>query len=387
MVIGFKRAVALALGVLLAGTAQAQDNAQASAPANPQTNATVGSPLLRDFDLPGTRTTPPAEQAPVVQAQPPAQPQQQVPAPQQQQPVQRAAPPRAAPAPQAQAPAGPAPAAAEPTLLPDAAPIDFGAAAEPATLPEPQSEPITSLPEPGAGGTNWLWPALGGAVALLLIGLALARRRRSLAYEAPGPAQRDVPPPPAPAPRPVPAPAPVPASAGGAVTTDLRPWLEIEFKPERLVTTGAEATLHFELLVKNVGKSPARGVRIQARMFNPSASQQQEIAAFFAAPMVGEGEALAVPPQLAARFKSSVTLPREHLRPVEIGGRALFIPTVAINMSYEFGNGRRGQTSRSYVVGTERAEQAEKMGPFRLDLGPRIYRQVGGRALDLARAV
>lgn len=152
-----------------------------------------------------------------------------------------------------------------------------------------------------------------------------------------------------------------------------------------MVATAEGATVHFELVVKNVGKSPARNVRIQAQMFNPSAEQQRDIKAFFAAPAAA-GDAFNVPPQLAARFKSSVIMPRDRLRQIEVGGRPLFIPTVAVNIVYEYGEGRTGQTSKSYVIGTEQ-QSAEKMGPFRLDLGPRIYRQVGGRPLDLARAV
>ena len=39
----------------------------------------------------------------------------------------------------------------------------------------------------------------------------------------------------------------------------------------------------------------------------------------------------------------------------------------------------------SYVVGREAETPTQKMGPFRLDLGPRIYRSVGQRPSELAR--
>jgi hypothetical protein len=94
-----------------------------------------------------------------------------------------------------------------------------------------------------------------------------------------------------------------------------------------------------------------------------------------------------VPPHLAAKFRTSVVMPKSNVREIQIQGRSLFIPTVAINILYEWGDGQKGQTSNSYVIGTEAQTPTAKMGPFRLDLGPRIYRQVGGRSIDLARAV
>jgi hypothetical protein len=259
----------------------------------------------------------------------------------------------------------------------DAAPSD---AAPPLAMPEALPQPAPALPQPVAEPTPWpafYWAAPAALLVMLLGFFLFQRRRRSYAVEET--LQRSVLPDEAPPPA---APRAVPA---GTVEVDLRPWLEIDFKPEKMVATADGATVHFDLMVKNVGKSPARNVRIQARMFNPSAEQQRDIKAFFAAP-VPSGDSFNVPPQLAARFKSSVVMPRDKVRQIEIQGRPLFIPTIAVNIIYEWGDGRTGQTSKSYVIGTEQ-QAAEKMGPFRLDLGPRIYRQVGGRPLDLARAV
>ena len=45
----------------------------------------------------------------------------------------------------------------------------------------------------------------------------------------------------------------------------------------------------------------------------------------------------------------------------------------------------RGQISASYLVGVEGKAPSEKMGAFRLDLGPRIYRTVGQRPHRLER--
>jgi hypothetical protein len=63
------------------------------------------------------------------------------------------------------------------------------------------------------------------------------------------------------------------------------------------------------------------------------------------------------------------------------------VPVVAINVFYEWENGRTGQTSMSYIVGREAPTPQEKLGAFRLDQGPRLYRSVGQRQGSLAKVI
>jgi hypothetical protein len=77
-------------------------------------------------------------------------------------------------------------------------------------------------------------------------------------------------------------------------------------------------------------------------------------------------------------------MPKEHVREIALEGRRLFIPMVAFNVFYEWGEGRTGQTSMSYLVGREAEQPSTKMGAFRLDLGPRVYRSVGQRPNTVA---
>ena len=81
---------------------------------------------------------------------------------------------------------------------------------------------------------------------------------------------------------------------------------------------------------------------------------------------------------------------REEMRAVILDNRYLFIPVIAVNALYDYGDGQTGQTSKSYVVGREleqEGEKGEKMGAFRVDQGPRIWRSVGQRQHKLARRV
>ena len=80
-------------------------------------------------------------------------------------------------------------------------------------------------------------------------------------------------------------------------------------------------------------------------------------------------------------------MPKAEVREIELAGPA--------HLRADGGDQRRlrlgrtaapGRTSRSWLVGREAETPPAKMGPFRLDLGPRIYRSVGQRQHELATA-
>ena len=388
----------IAIGSLLA--------ASIGAGAQTQETNTVGNPQLKDFELPGTRTTPPPAE------QPPAPP----PPPPRAEPTEtRTPPPVARPTPEARTPdrvperAAPEPATQERAAPPPApAPEEAPAVTAPPPLPVetlPQSAPVEAPPvaqdaptvaEPAEPETGfpWLYVALAGLLALL--GFAAFRKFSArpqeasitdltLAPQQPLPRAEPAPPPAAP---PAPATA-APAAASGIVGIQIRPWIELEFKPDRAAATLTDASVQYELTIRNKGNAPARNIRIEARMFNAGPTQEQEIGEFF-----GEPVRERTPPALAilpargeVKLRNAITVPKEEVREITIQGRRLFIPTVAFNVIYDYGDNRSGQTSTSYVVGREADTPSEKMGAFRLDLGPRLYRSVGQRQTKLARIV
>jgi MYXO-CTERM domain-containing protein len=357
-----------------------------AAPSFAQEGNTLGPPQIRDFQLKGERRTPPAQPqqvqpVPAPAPAPAAERRPASPAPSATQPAerpsQRATEPRerpaaASPAPRAeerrQAPAIPS-APQEVFQLPEAP----AAVPEPA-VPAPQAAEAPAEAAPVAEGRPF-WQYLIPA-GLLVLGLAffLRRRRRSGAAAAIAVAERE----PVAATPPAPRPAPIP-----------RPWLEIELKAERAVSTDKDASLEFELVLRNTGKSPARNIRLNAKMFNAGKEQDKEIGAFFRAK--GEGRKTHtlgdLPADEQGLVQGTVSMPREEMRALRVNDQLLFVPVLAVNVIYDWGEGRTGQTSKSYVIGRELGADSEKMGAFRLDLGPRIYRTVGQRQHSLAKRV
>jgi hypothetical protein len=379
-----------AAAIILYGLASAGTAALAQ-----ETTNTLGPPQLKDFSLPGQRTTPPAATPnPPSATPPPAPPARQEPTAEAPLPAERRPAPRpAAPAQRRDSAPSPAPAVTAPGRG-----AERPVAAEPTTPPAapkqaapPAAAPLPAAPQPA--GAGWLWPAAGGGVLLLLVaGFLLLRRRRTLAEReqareeargelgdallaaAPSPPDR----------QPEPEREAEPPAAVEAPTAAPRPWLELDIVPERAAATDSEAIVHYTLTLTNQGGSEARNIRIDPRLFNAGA--EGEMAAFLQGPIHEQSGSphVAIAPGGTLKLNGQVTMPKSELQEIELAGRRIFVPMVAINVAYDWPGGT-GRTSRSWLVGREAESPSAKMGPFRLDLGPRIYRSVGRREAKLVR--
>jgi hypothetical protein len=410
-------AATIGLSILLAGAAAPAQ--ETSAPTitttPPPAERTAPPPQLKNFSLPGEVTRPePKQDAPAPQpkaATPQPQPKAATPAPAARTPTR--APLTPAPAARtADAPAAPrapsattteAPAAPQPAPSTDAAPAPMTAPPAPPPVTIAPETPEAAAPEapdaPGEEGNAWagLWLALPALVALaLFFGWGRFRRRPHVARRrveqeeeghpaAASPAPRAEPrPQPAAAPKPRPAPARAPAPAPQPVAAAPRARLEVQCVPARAQATDTAAVVEFELVLKNVGDEPARNIRIDTRMFN--ASGESEIDAFLNGPIHAHSGSphVTIPPGEELRLGSAIGLPKEEVRAIELQGRKLFVPVVATNVAYDWAEGGAGRTSLSWLVGREGEQPNSRMGAFRLDLGPRIYRSVGVRPMKLA---
>lgn len=277
---------------------------------------------------------------------------------------------------------------------------------------------ITSVPV--SAQTGFPLPWLAGLFAVVLAGLAFAFRNRfrglgrsgqvpatagGMVY-APEPIQ----PPPAPrapteppamprssaptggitvrrpdafAPRQPDVTSPPPVRPLGIVSSRLRPWLDIRFEPSRAVIDETQASVQFDVTVTNSGSAPARNVLVEGVMINAGAEQDVELSRFFEAP-VGVGERIdSIPPMGSVELKSAVSLPLDQIRAYDVGGRKLFVPMIAFNALYEWSGGT-GQSSASFLLGRSGSGEAERdggsrMAPLRLDLGPRLFRDLDAR--------
>ncbi len=386
------------MAVLCAPSASAQEATQPTPAPTPPRETQIGPRELRDFQLtPRQRIVtqpPPAPAAEQPTAQP-ATPAAEQAAPREQQARPRPDPQRAVPAvprapvasapaersavPAPEAPAGAAPLTpgTEPAL--PTAPVPDAAAGAPAPeAPVPANADDVAPPAPEGPP---LWMILLGGLALGLIGYTVITRRRAaerraLAVAGGAPLATTTTPQPQ-APR-VPRPDPVP-----------RPWLEVELLAERTTADPDESAVEFELTIRNNGGSTAKNIQLQAKLICSTPSQDKEIADFHRK-KPGEHRTLAIPDIPAGqelKMKGRVDVKRDDIKALRVEERLLFVPLIAVNAFYEWGTARSGQTSKSFLVGRKRAEESDKMGAFRLDLGPRIYRTVEQRPYNVERRV
>jgi hypothetical protein len=356
-------------------TAATPSPAPAPAPA-PAPPPTINNPQLRDFSLQPrqrivTQPAPVQAQPPTVSAPPPTATNTTQPRPA---PAQR-------PAADARRTAAPPPVATQPGQVPPVTqpapgtvPVQSDVAPQPG-LEQPKAEPVP-VNEVG-GGFPWYYGIPVALLALLALAYLRQRRRSRAIHEATAIAAEERTAKAVETARPEPTP---------------RPWLELDLKAERLSSTDSESLVQFELEIANTGAAPARNLRIDVKMFNAGDQQDKEIGAFFRT--AGRESTKCNLPGIRAgqtgAIRGEVAMSRTDMRAVVLDNRYLFIPVIAVNALYDYDDGRTGQTSKSYVVGREleqAGEKSEKMGAFRVDQGPRIWRTVGQRQHKLARRV
>lgn len=392
------RAIFAALvGLSIAASPALAQETPAPAPAQNTQTEVIGPPQLRDFSLNGTVTRRPTE---------PAQPAPTARQPAQRPPATNGADSRAtrqqpAPARETATPREAAPAEQQlPTAVAQDEPEPFpppSASAPFQDVAPPSAEQSADAPSPLSPMLPWLAAALGlGGLAAWYF-LRQGPRRSFAGASVTD--QLDIVPdrsaPPAPAPRPVPAaappaPAPVPQAAtqpapklgpgGTIVSTRLRPWLEIEFIAQRTILEDNAVGVEFEVSVFNSGSVPARDVLVEARLLNAGPDHLDELRRFYAKPIAQGGRVPTIEPLKRVTVTNAVLLPRTQVQPIEIEGRQLLVPVVAFNALYSWGSGK-GQTSTSFVVGKQ--TQGEKLAPFRLDTGARLFRNLAAREHEL----
>jgi hypothetical protein len=166
----------------------------------------------------------------------------------------------------------------------------------------------------------------------------------------------------------------------GIVASRLRPALEIGVRPLRCLVEDSQVTLEFELDLFNAGTAPARAILAEASLLNASATQDQELGAFFSRPAAAGKPLDPIAPMKRMTMTSRVVAPRTAIQEYDLGGRKAFVPVIAFNAMYEWSSGK-AQTSAAYLVGRE--TDGEKLGPLRLDSTRREVRGLGARTLPL----
>lgn len=283
------------------------------------------------------------------------------------------------PAPTSAAPRRTASATPSPTASPSAttpAATAEATAAPPPVQPFPtataSSAPAMATEEQGGS----MWPWLAG---LLLLGggaLALWLRRRI------GPLGPVVAPeierprvPPEPAAMPPPEAAPEPAEPTPLPAEAAHP-LHIAIEPRKLSVTMMNAALGYRLSLTNAGEEPLEDIAVSADLIGAHASlPREEQLANPQTELAERHRLVSIAPGETGEVAGELRLPLNLVRPIQQGSAALFVPLARFRIS------AGGTEPRCFtlVVG-QPSPRADAILPVRLDLGPRIYDGLAGRA-------
>ena len=156
--------------------------------------------------------------------------------------------------------------------------------------------------------------------------------------------------------------------------------MDINLVPLRCLVEDDKVTFEFAVNLINSGGAGARDILVEASVYNAGPTQEQEIGAFFARPP-GPGERIAaMQPMQQVTVQSALVAPRGSIQAFDVGGRQVFVPLIAFNVTYRTGR-REGRTSAAFMLGRE--NDSEKLAPLRLDLGERAFAGLGARVLPI----
>ena len=160
--------------------------------------------------------------------------------------------------------------------------------------------------------------------------------------------------------------------------------LEITLAARKMSATLLNTVLNYELVVTNNGDAPMGPVSVGGDMIGAHASlsarSQLEIAGQSITPLhrldiLAPGESLTLSGELR--------LPLAAILPIRNGNASLFVPLARFRVEALRDGAPPLVVSRTFVIGETQANPGAALKPFRLDLGPRLYSQIGQRELAL----
>ncbi len=351
-VLTFRMLLAGMLG-LFSANASAQDANSYQLPPTPAQTDAVQGPVVADAPPPRAVIVPPP--APVIIIEPPVV----TPSPTQQSTPRRSPTARTTPS-------------AIPTPLPvSPTDDDFSALPPPAIpLPAPSQDMQTEQPVPAQNrDVPWGWIALVLTFAIAAGGWLVWRRRAqsepSVAAQAPVLQCPKAPLQSAAEPKPT-----LPPAA-------TKPLLVLDFAAVRMSVSLVNATLSYRMILiadDNIDSVIVRGDMTSAHASRPNEEQLSLIDA----PILHRFDHISA--GVEVELKGDIRLPLSAITPIRHGNAVLFVPLMRIEVDGKAA-GESLKIRTAFVSGLNDPASGQRLRPIRLDHGPRVYSDVGQRAL------
>ncbi len=161
------------------------------------------------------------------------------------------------------------------------------------------------------------------------------------------------------------------------------PELTLSFIPNKATISFTTLTIKGDLRIINEGKAEAHGMRLRAALISASEQHIDIIDGFHASADGGEGEDIGgAKPGERIGMEIELMMPLAELKTYPFKDWQLFVPIFLGNMTYGSPHDDTVRQARiNCMIGREATPPAPKMGPFRLDLGPRSFAVLGQRPI------
>lgn len=153
------------------------------------------------------------------------------------------------------------------------------------------------------------------------------------------------------------------------------------FVPENAVISLANLVVRGELQVVNQGPDIIPALTLRALLIAASTRQQQAIDGFFAdAHQIPPSPVGALHPGERIGLMLELSVPLHEMEAFVLGDKRLLVPILLAHLSCDDAAPEH-EARLVTMIGREANPPTAKMGPLRLDLGPRNFGQLGQRPL------
>lgn len=176
---------------------------------------------------------------------------------------------------------------------------------------------------------------------------------------------------------------PLPTLGGGMAATGTavpsRPPLRCTIEAPRLSLSLLNVTLSYRITLSNETDRAIRNITVGSDMVTAHASVpvDQQLAGSGLRLEPQHRLALLLPDQ-NAQLSGELRLPIPAIHPLRRGNAVMFVPLLRLRID---GEGMEEMVLQTLVIGQKPAGPGAGLRPFRLDLGPRIYGEIGHRLL------
>lgn len=164
---------------------------------------------------------------------------------------------------------------------------------------------------------------------------------------------------------------PVPSGARPAITLDLT--------IQQAGIDGDMLCVGFEIALHNEGEVAATDLRLHVELRTEDARAQLPTADRPADPIDRPmAEPIALAPGADVVLAAKAVLPVAQINRLMLQGRPMCVPVLVLSARYRWAGGGKAELGVDYLIGIDRPGNP-RLGPFWLDVPPRLYDRIGMR--------